>query len=87
MSLEWKKRRRKRSILTTSKGASARLSPWAEAFGEIDETTKVGAALAEGDLEKATDELKKLDFKKMSVRDRQAFANKLKATAETIRSR
>ena len=51
-------------------GAERAFKSLGEAFGEIDETTKVGAALAEGDLEKATDKLKKLDFKKMSVRDR-----------------
>ena len=68
-------------------GAERAFKSLGEAFGEIDETTKVGDALAEGDFEKAADELEKLDFKKMSVRDRQALANKLKAAAETIRSR
>lgn len=68
-------------------GAERAFKSLGEAFGEIDETTKVGEALAEGDFEKAADELEKLDFKKMSVRDRQALANKLKAAAETIRSR
>ncbi len=68
-------------------GTDRALKSLGEAFGEIDETSKVGEALAEGDYEKAADELEKLDFKKMSVRDRQALANKLKAAAETIRSR
>ncbi|MBQ8363094.1 MAG: hypothetical protein IJX36_04085, partial [Thermoguttaceae bacterium] len=68
-------------------GAERAFKSLGEAFGEIDETTKVGEALAEGDFEKAADELEKLDFKKMSVRDRQALANKVKAAAETIRSR
>lgn len=68
-------------------GTERALKSLGEAFGEIDETTKVGEALAEGDYEKAAAELEKLDFKKMSVRDRQALANKLKAAAETIRSR
>ncbi len=68
-------------------GTERALKSLGEAFGEIDETSKVGEALVEGDYEKAADELEKLDFKKMSVRDRQALANKLKAAAETIRSR
>lgn len=68
-------------------GTERALKSLSEAFGEIDETSKVGEALAEGDYEKAAEELEKLDFKKMSVRDRQALANKLKAAAETIRSR
>ena len=58
-----------------------------EAFGAIESTRTLSTALAEGDYGTAADELEKLDFEKMSVRDRQALADRLKAAAEILRSR
>ena len=58
-----------------------------DAFGSIESGRSVANALTEGDYDKAADELEKLDFEKMSLRDRQALADKLKAAAEVIRSR
>ncbi|MGN1065086.1 MAG: hypothetical protein ACI4QC_06710, partial [Thermoguttaceae bacterium] len=58
-----------------------------EAFGAIESTHTLSTALAEGDYGTAADELEKLDFEKMSVRDRQALADRLKAAAEILRSR
>ncbi|MBQ9875185.1 MAG: hypothetical protein IJM30_12065 [Thermoguttaceae bacterium] len=57
------------------------------AFSSIESTRAIATALDEGDYDSAADELEKLDFEKMSARDRQALADKLKAAAATLRAR
>lgn len=57
------------------------------AFSTLNSTRALATALAEQDYERAANELEKLEFEKMSVRDRQALADKLKKVAEILRSR
>ena len=57
------------------------------ALSGIDQTQNIARAFAEGGYETAADNLEKLDFEKMSARDRQTLAEKLRAAAAIIRSR
>ena len=65
----------------------AALKELGAAMTGIETTRNIAQAFANGDYDLAADELEKLDFEKMSARDRQALAEKLKAAAEIIRSR
>ena len=65
----------------------AALKELGAAMAGIETTRNIAQAFANGDYDVAADELEKLDFEKMSARDRQALAEKLKAAAEIIRSR
>ncbi len=65
----------------------AALKELGNALSGIEQTQNIARAFAEGDYETAADELEKLDFEKMSARDRQALAEKLRAAAAIIRSR
>lgn len=65
----------------------AGLKALGDALYASEMTRAIANAFAEGDYDKAADELEKLDFEKMTARDRQALAEKLRSAAEIMRSR